>query len=152
MTTSQAQPREHPSPQRDRVGVTVLLVTLATGPFAWIVQLAGDYALASHACRPDDAPRPSPPISGWSGEHMALFGLNLVCLALCLAGGAVAFVLWRRSQREKSGDAPEVIEVGEGRTRFMAACGVMASGAFALAILFDTTLPFFVVSCWRFAS
>jgi hypothetical protein len=152
MTAPKVQPRDNPSPHKDRVRLDWLLLALAIGPGAWIVQLAGDYALASHACRPNDAPRLAPPAAGWGGEHLVLLGLNLACLGLCLAGGAVAFVSWGRSHREKPGEASELIEVGEGRTRFMAACGMIAAVAFALAIAFDTTLPFFVPSCWRFAS
>jgi hypothetical protein len=152
MTMSNAEPREHPSPHRDRVRIDLMLVSLATGPFAWIVQLAGDYALASHACRPNDAPRLTPPAAGWGGEHLILVGLNLACLGLCLAGGGVALFCWRQSHREKAGEAPELIEVGEGRSRFMSVCGVILAVTFAVAIAFDTAMPFFVPSCWRFAS
>lgn len=153
MTADQIQSREHPSPHRDRVRPDLLLLALATGPFAWIVQLAGDYALASHACRPDDPPRATPPLAGgWGGEPWLLVGVNLCCLAICLAGGAIALVSWRRTSGEKAGGAGALVEVGEGRTRFLAACGVLAAAAFALAIAFDTTLPLFVPSCWRFAS
>ncbi len=152
MTASPAQPREHPSPHRARVRPDGLLLALAVGPCAWIVQLAGDYGLASHACRPGDAPRGVDPAAGWGAEHLILLGLNLACLGLCLAGGAAALVYWRRSHREKPGGAPAVIEVGEGRTRFLAACGMIAAIAFAVAIAFDTTQTFFIPSCWRFVS
>jgi hypothetical protein len=152
MTTAKAKPKVSPSPQRDRARPGVLLLALAIGPCAWIVQLACDYALASNACRPNDAPRPLPPPGGWGTEHMVLLGLNLVCLGLCLAGGALALRYWRRSHHEKGGAAPQLVEVGEGRTRFMAACAVIAAAVFALAIAFGTALPFFVPSCWRFAS
>jgi hypothetical protein len=108
--------------------------------------------LASHACRPGDAPRLTPPAGGWGGEHLLLVGVNLACLALCLAGGAVAMATWRRSHREMAREERELIGVVQGRTHFLAACGVIAAAVFALAIAFDTTLPFFVPSCWRFAS
>jgi hypothetical protein len=147
-----AQPKVPPSPQRDRARPGVLLLALAIGPCAWIVQLAGDYALASNACRPRDVPRALPPVAGWGGEHLVLLGVNLVCLALCLGGGGMAWLYWRRSHHEKSGEAPTLIEVAEGRTRFMAACGMITAVLFALAIAFDTALPLFVPSCWRFAA
>jgi hypothetical protein len=113
MTEPPAQPYEHPSPARDRVRLDVLLIALAAGPAAWIVQLAGDYALASVACRPDDTPRALPPAGGWGGEHLLLLAINLACLALCLAGGGAAWLCWRRSSREKAGETPAVVEVGE---------------------------------------
>ena len=152
MMTTKARAQVPPSPQRDRAPPGVLLLALAIGPGAWIVQLAGDFALSSNACRPHDVPRALPPAAGWGGEHLVLFGVNLVCLALCLAGGGMAWLYWRRSHHEKRGEAPTLVEVGEGRTRFMAACGVFAAALFALAIAFDTTLPFFVPLCWRFAA
>jgi hypothetical protein len=152
MTTTTAEPREAPSPQKDRAGPTGLLLALAIGPGAWIVQLAGDYALASHACRPNDAPRLAPPAAGWGGEHLVLLGLNLACLGLCLVAGGGALVSWRRTHGEKPGETAAVIEVGEGRTRFLAACGTVSALAFALAIAFDTALPFLVPSCWRYPS
>jgi hypothetical protein len=152
MTAPKTRAGPKPPEQKERAGLNLLLLSLAIGPAAWIVQLAGDYALASHACRPNGAPRLAPPAGGWGGEHLVLLGLNLVCLGFCLAGGGVAFAYWRNSHREKPAAAPEPISVGQGRTRFLAACGMIAAVAFAIAIGFDTTLPFFVPSCWRFAS
>jgi hypothetical protein len=151
MTATPVHPGEHPSPRRDRIRLDLLLFALACGPFAWIVQLVGDYALASHACRPGDAPRLTPPAAGWRGEHLVLVGVNLACLALCLAGGAIAMAAWRRSHREKAPEGRDLIAVTEDRTQFLAVCGVIAAAIFALAMAFDTTLPFFVPSCWRFA-
>ena len=152
MTATPAHPGERLPPGRDRIGLDLLLLALACGPFAWIVQLVGDYALASHACRPGDAPRLAPPAAGWGGEHLVLAGVNLACLALCLAGGAVATAAWRRSHREGASEGRDLIGVAEDRTQFLAVCGVIAAAVFALAIAFDTALPFFVPSCWRFAS
>ena len=152
MSATPVHPGEHLPPRRDRTRLDLLLLALASGPFAWIVQLVGDYALASHACRSGDAPRLTPPAGGWGGEHLVLVGVNLACLALCLAGGGVAAAAWRRSHRERAGDGRALIGVVDGRTRFLAACGVIAAAVFALAIAFDTALPFFVPSCWRFAS
>jgi len=152
MSATQLHSGDNPSPRRDRIRLALPLIALACGPFAWIVQLIGDYALASHACRPGDAPRLAPPADGWGGEHLVLVGINLACLALCLAGGGVAAAAWRRSHRERAGEGRGLIGVAEGRTRFLAACGVIAAAAFVLGIAFDTALPFFVPSCWRFAS
>jgi hypothetical protein len=130
----------------------LLLLALAIGPAAWIVQLTGDFALASDVCRPNDAPRSLPPAGGWGAEHVALIGLNLVCLVLCLAGAGVAWRYWQRSHGEKRGDTPALVEVGEGRTRFMAACGMITATGFALATAFGTALPLFVPPCWSFVS
>jgi len=143
--------REHPSPHRDRVRVEALLLALAAGPAAWIFQLSVNFGVAAAICQPGGVPRATPPAAGWGPENVFLICVNLACLALAVAGGFVALAAWRRSAQEKSGGAGNLIEVGEGRTRFMAACAMMAAAGFAVAILFDTAWPFFVPSCWRFS-
>lgn len=143
-------PREHPAPHRDRVSLAALLLALAAGPAAWILQLSVDFGVAAAACQPGGVPRAAPPASGWGPEHVFLVCVNLACLAISVAGGMVALAAWRRSRQEKSGGAATLIEVGEGRTRFLAACAMMAAAGFAVAILFDTAWPLFVPSCWRF--
>jgi hypothetical protein len=122
------------------------LLALAAGP----LQLVVDFGVASDLCRQNGAPRAAPPPYGWAPEHIVLVGFNLVCLAVALAGGFTALAAWRRTRAEKPGDAPELIEVGGERKRFLAACGMMSAAAFALAILFGTAWPFFIPSCWRF--
>lgn len=141
-------PQEHPAPQRGRVGVVVLLAALASGPSAWVIQLLAGYGVASLACFPHDAPAMRAPPPGWSGEPALLLALNLACLVLCLGGTVVAFRHWRRTQGEKPGDAHVAMDVGEGRTRFLAACGVMTGLIFAAAILFDTAPILGTPSCW----
>ena len=143
-------PREHPSPDRDRVRLEELLLALAAGPAAWVLQLSIDFGVASAACQPGGVPREAPLAPGWGPEDVFLVCVNLACLATAIAGGLVALAAWRRSRHEKFGGAATLIEVGEGRTRFLAACGMMAAAGFAIAILFDTAWPLFVPSCWRF--
>ncbi len=136
--------------RRAALRVEGLLASLAASPLAWILQLVASYGVSSHACRPGDAPRLAPPAAGWGGEELGLMVLNLACLALCLSAGAASFRAWRRSGREGPGGAAAALEVGEGRTRFLALCGLLAAGGFALAILFDTAMPLLTPPCWRF--
>jgi hypothetical protein len=139
---------EHGSAHRDRVRLEWLLGALAAGPAGWILQLVIGYSVASHACRPHDAPRLNAPIGGWDGERIGLLVLNLACLALVLAGGAIAFKAWRWTQREKV--RAGTLDTAQGRTRFLAVCGILVAGGFALATLFDTAWPLFLPPCWRF--
>ena len=150
MTASQIGPREHPSPHRDRVAPWTALLALAAGPAAWILQLCVDFGVATTLCEQGGAPRATSRISGWGGEDVFLVCVNLACLAIALAGGLTALAAWRRSRAEKPGGANAALEVGEGRTRFLALCGMLTAAAFAVAILFDTAWPFFIPSCWRF--
>jgi hypothetical protein len=133
--------------QRDmepRLGSALwLLIALALGPLAWGLQLEATYAISSTACYPRDAPwRQSPP-PGWGSEFPILLGINLACLALCIA--AVAFsIRWLTLNRNGSVGS----DVRRGRTRFLAACGAMAGLIFAGAILFNTANIVMVPSCW----
>jgi hypothetical protein len=80
---------------------------------------------------------------------MALLTLNLVCLLLPLAGMAVAFLSWRATREEKPGGTASMLEMGEGRTRFLALCGLLGSALFVLATLFDSAMIIGVPTCWE---
>jgi hypothetical protein len=152
MTATVDPANQHPAPHRRRADIRLLLLGLAAGPFAWIVQLVLGYGLASSACYSRNAPRLRVPPSAWVGEHRLLLAINLVCLAIALAGAGVSWLSWRRTRQEKAGGTGMLLEIGEGRTRFLAACGTLAAAGFAVAILFDTAEPFIIASCWRIAS
>lgn len=140
---------EHPSPHRGRVSVTALLVALAAGPAAWVAQLMLGYGLSSYACFPGDQPWEQAPPPGWGGERPALIAINLVCLALALAGFWIALGAWRRVRGEKEGGVTHLLTRGEGRSRFLALCGMLDCAVFAIAILFDTAGILGVPSCWN---
>jgi len=144
----QAFPQEHPSPHRDQVRLWSLLFGLAAGPAAWIGQLVLGYGLSSYACFPKDEPHLASPPPGWDGEHLLLLAINLACLALAAGGLSMALANWRRSRAEKRGGAHHMLEVGEGRTRFLALCGMLACGLFGAAILANTVSIVAVPACW----
>jgi hypothetical protein len=148
---SQAFPQEHPSPHRHEVGLPALLFSLAAGPTGWITQLLLGYGLSSYACFPKDEPYLASPPPGWGGEHLILLAINLCCLGLVAAGFLVALASWRRTQAEKEGGAHHMLEVGEGRTRFLSLCGILACGLFGSAILFDTLPIVGTPACWNIA-
>lgn len=142
--------REHPSPPRVRVSLWALLGALAAGPGAWSAQLVVSYAVSSHACFPHRTPWLVSPPPGWASETRGLTALNLACLAIALAGAAVSWRNWRRAPTQRPGDAHGLAAIA-GRTRFIAACGILAGLGFSLAILFDTLEPVLIASCWRIA-
>ena len=140
---------QHPSPHRHKVSVWRLLAGLAAGPSAWIVQLVVDYGLASHACFPREAPRLGELPALGTAEPAWLIGINLACLCVALGGAFASYGSWRRTRAEKRGGAEAVLEAGEGRTRFVATCGMLAGAGFALAIAFNTLEPLMVAACWK---
>lgn len=130
-------------------GLLAQLFGLVAGPAAWIGQLLLGYGVSSYACYPAAAALEQSPPPGWAGERPGLLVVNLAALLVALAGLAVARRVWRGSQPEAAGAHPD--DLREGRIRFLAGCGMLASGAFALAILFDTAAVLGVPACWAFA-
>jgi hypothetical protein len=95
--------------------------------------------LTSYLCRPSEA---APP--GWLGPTLTgVNGLALVVAVVALAG---AVVLVRRTRHELR-DAGELLDVGEGRTRFLATWGVIVSGVFIVAILANSSSLLLVPLC-----
>jgi len=140
---------EHPSTYRHQVNVWWLLAALAAGPAAWILQLVIGYGVASHLCFPRETPYLSGLPARWAPEPAWLIAVNLACLCLAMGGASASYRNWRRTRPAKGGSAETVLEPGEGRTRFVATCGILAGAGFALAILFDTAEPLVIAACWR---
>ena len=127
-----------------RVRLAALGFGLCGGPLAWIIQLNVNYALVSHACFPAVAPRVWP-LSGWeafehrhagdqcrrSRDRFGSSGRVLVGMA-CDTG--------RASRRLGAC-------VGEGRSHFLAACGLMAAAGFFVATVFNTATLIWVPQC-----
>lgn len=127
----------------------LLLYGLLVAPLIWAVQLYLNYGLASHACFPGEAPRTSF-LPGWERIWVVLLVANLVCLAICAIGLLASGYSWRRL-REPGVFAAE--EVGgtaypsEERMRSFALAGLMLSGLFTTAILFDTLYLWALSTC-----
>jgi hypothetical protein len=113
--------KSHPAPHRDRVALSALLFGLAAAPLAWQVQI-----LVGSAAAP-------------SAHKSTLLALFALCLAAALTGGLVALRSWRLTFQELPGSAHDLVDGGEGRTRFMAMCGMLVSLLFFYALLFGLT-------------
>lgn len=112
-----------------------MLYGLAAGPAGWILQLTLSYGLASYACFPRVQPwRQSPP-PGWPAEQIILVLISAICLAITVSGLITSLQRWR--------------EGCAGRERFLAACGIMASSGFTLALAFDVLPLLRMPMCWR---
>jgi hypothetical protein len=115
-------------------------------PFAWAAQLVINYALASHACFPGGSPLRSV-ASGWGAVWSVLFLIELLTLAIALAGAAAAHRSWRATREESHGDTEDMMEAGHGRTRFLSLWGLMTSLGFSVAIGFSLIGLFAVPLC-----
>jgi len=136
----------NPSPERARVALSMLLLGLIGGPAAWFAQLVLSFVLASRVCYPHDLPLHGLP-QDWPAVWSALVPINLVSLAVASASAGLSYRSWSATESEKPGSADHLMEVGEGRTRFIALLGILAGLGFFAAILFDTVVLFVVPPC-----
>ncbi|ODR93391.1 hypothetical protein AUC71_05245 [Methyloceanibacter marginalis] len=135
---------EHPAPHRERVLLAALIFGLLAAPLAWALQLVINYAASSYVCFPGDVPHTG---VGEDRVWMILLMVELVALAVAIAGAAVAERSWNTTRHETSGHAQAMVDVGHGRTRFLAMWGLMLSIGFALAIVFSLVGLFMVPLC-----
>jgi hypothetical protein len=140
------QGQEHPSPARARVSLWSSWFALLAAPHAWSLQLLVNSALTGYACYPHDAPLDAPM---WDGVRPILYLVEAAAVALCLAGGWIAWRNWRRTRDEKPGSGKRLVERGDGRTRFMAMAAMMISALFLVAIVFSSVHLFVLPGCGR---
>jgi hypothetical protein len=63
--------------------------------------------------------------------------LLIASVAIAIAAFFAAYRNFRRTRDEGQGDPAHLMEVGAGRTRFMALWGMMLGGGFAAATIID---------------
>lgn len=138
------QQQPHPAPHRNRVGRAVPWFALLGAPLAWSLQLLVNAPLAAHACYPQDRPLPLPATDALGAIMLGVEGLALL---LCVLAGACAVVHWRRTRAERGGSAQQLVQGGDGRSRFMSLVGVFSSALFGAAVLLTATNVFIVAPC-----
>lgn len=132
----------HPAPRRGIVPLPTLWFGIFGAPIAWALQLIVDYSLVAHYCYPRDVPLDTPPFGA-----LRVTGI-LVSVALVLIGVAALLTAvhsWGKARHGHDREHHELLEVGEGRARFMAFGGVLLSAMFLFALLM-TALPLFTNS------
>jgi hypothetical protein len=132
----------HPAPQRDRLGLLALGIAVFGAPLLWLGQMVLSYMLASYACFPRWEPLRSPL---WSGLWTVLLVIGILALAGAIGSWLLAFTAWRKTRSERPGSEHGLLDVGEGRTRFVAMCGLLMSGGFFVVLLFTTVTTLFLV-------
>lgn len=135
---------KHPAPHRHRVSLAALFFGLAAAPAAWNGQLLVSVALSAHACYPRDVPLTLPI---WSGLWWILVAIDVAGIMLAIAGGLVSFRSWRLTFDEAPGSVHHLLDIGQGRTRFLAMFGILTSVLFALGLLFAAAADFVVPLC-----
>jgi hypothetical protein len=132
MSASRPDANGHPAPHADRMSVSETFFCLFAAPVAWLLQLTCGYALASEPCfREGEGVLAVPAQLYWTWPAMVV--LTAAAVALALAALAVSLSAFRRTRHETPGDARDLMDVGAGRTRFVALWGIFLGGGFALA-------------------
>ena len=134
----------HPAPHRVRVGLAALLFGIVAAPVAWNAQILLSVALSGHACYPHEKPLAAPL---WSNLGSMLVVINFASIAIAIIGGIVAWRSWLQTRAERPGSGHHLLESGDGRTRFMAMCGMLISALFLVALLFGSGVVFMVPPC-----
>ncbi|MET0313206.1 MAG: hypothetical protein ABW275_02315 [Hansschlegelia sp.] len=131
---------DHPAPQRHRVSLFVLFAGVGVPPLAWVSHLYLNYAFASATCA---ATTYREGVSAWT----SLFVIDAVCIAVSAVSLFFAWRAWRVLRSEDGGEKEETVDVGEGRTRFLAIVGVLMGTVFIGALVFDIPVLLAVTTC-----
>lgn len=133
----------HPAPQRDRVSSLQGVFGLLGGPGAWFIQLCAGYSLASWPCFPLDERRVLP-LRNYDWTLEAIVAVSIGAILVAVSAAIVSRNMFRRTRDEAGGNPEHLLEVGTGRTRFIAVWGMALGSVFALAIAM-TTVAFWVL-------
>jgi hypothetical protein len=87
------------------------------------------------------------PPPGWAGLNSIMLTINIMALVISVVALFVAWRAWRATRDEHRGGSAHLLEVGEGRSRFLAACGAMAGAGFLVATIFNTAALIWVPQC-----
>jgi hypothetical protein len=144
--TAMSETTIHPSPQRHRIGLMPLMLGLVAPPAAWVIQLAVNYGLSSYSCFPDGSPRATV-LPGWTGVWTGVLIINLVTLAIATGTTFLSYRNWHAVRDEHPGEADDLVETGEGRSRFIGLAGAISGLGFIMAILLDLIAILGVPQC-----
>lgn len=134
----------HPAPTRHRVSNWALAFALLGAPFAWSAHMLVNSALVSVACKGAN------PLFGaltLETAFILVVIVSVVTLVVSAAAGYVAYSAWVATSGDDQESHYSVVEVGEGRTRFLALVGMVFSGGFFAASIFDVLALFMVPLC-----
>jgi hypothetical protein len=138
--------RSHAAPARHEVSKLSLWFGLLAAPAAWLLDQILDYAAASHICAGKTAESAVQLVRASAPWFIWCTGVSfLIALVSCW----VAYRNWSRTRTERSGSGHHLLELGEGRMRFLAMCGLLTSTSFSVAFLFTAAYMVVAPLCER---
>ncbi len=126
---------EHPDTGRQRVASWRLIAGALLAPTGYSAQVLVSYIVAANGCKSGSAP------------HFWLVAVNLLALAAIVAGLVISVGNYRRTRGKRDGGHRQVQSTGDGRTPFLAYCGLCSSAIFALAVIVQLTSVILLGSC-----
>ena len=136
----------HPAPLRHVVSLRAIWFGILGAPAAWSAQLLVSYAVTAHRCFPRLYAFAEPE-RGAQELRAILLTLFVVGLVVAVFALLTAISSSRATTRETGGDTHNALDIGEGRTRFMALGGILISSVFVLAMLAQGALVLSVQPC-----
>jgi hypothetical protein len=133
----------HPAPLRHTAPAWLLIVGLLAAPVAWSLQLLISYGVSGEKCGAY-GPLATLPLGSRS---MTFAAIGVAAVVACLLGLWAAYVTWRLTREEASGDHHVGLTAGAGRTRFLGLCGIISSATFLVGAAFALLIPFLVSPC-----
>lgn len=133
---------QHPAPRRDQLSPLMASLLLYTPPLAWLVQLTLGEMLTSWPCFPGPD-RLATPLDGYDWTRVASI---VLLFGAAIAAWTAGFASWRVYQSvrgEREGGHDSLLEIGHGRTRFVALWGIYLGVGFGIATL--ATLAGFIM-------
>ena len=146
MTADHASLSHHPAPHRDQVSLVESAFGLLGGPVAWFAQLCAGYALADWPCFPREQRRFLPE-AGHVWTWTAILAISIAAVIVSAAAYVVSRRVYKRVHDESHGGHQHLLEVGGGRTRFLALWGMVFSAAFAVGSAMNLIAYFVLPRC-----
>ena len=84
------------------------------------------------------------PLRNYDWTFEAIVAVSMGAILMALASALVSRNVWRRTRDEAKGDQQDLLEVGTGRTRFLAMWGMALGSVFGLVSAM-TTIAFWVL-------
>jgi hypothetical protein len=136
----------HPAPHREQVSILASAFGLLAGPLAWFIQVCAGYAMASWPCFPGEQRNLLPP-PGYGWTWSAIIAASVAAFIISAAACFVSYRTYERVRNESHGDHQHLMDVGSGRTRFLALWGMVFSAAFAVGIAMNAVAYFVLPRC-----
>jgi hypothetical protein len=138
--------RAHPAPRRHEVSSLTLAFCLLAAPSLWGLRLVINFAIDSYFCYPGDTRQVALP-GGLSWVWPTLIAINALTILVAAAAAITSLGLWRSSRDEFARSSGPLIELGEGRTRFLAIWGLIISIGTIAAVVFDLAALWVIPIC-----